>query len=268
MSPWVNALKSCKVFRIFERTHMTTRIALALIVTIALAIPATANAHITLQPDEAAAGEFTTLDVRVPNEGSDPATTRVSLRFPPGFFYALYQAVPGWSVKVKWQEPQGSEVRDITWIAKSDSTGIQAGQFQNFPIGTQLPGEVGDTLTFKAIQTYANGAVVRWVGGPESQRPAPRVVVTDDGGDRHASASVAPEVDDSDSNGLAIAALVVGIVALLLGAGALALAAWMLHSRRAGEAVDDPSAEMPQLELDWSGEGGDRQRDREDGGGD
>src|SRR5215218_4664955 len=203
---------------------MKTKITLALVAVIAFAMPADAGAHISLQPDEATAGEFTVLDVRVPNEGSGPATTKVSVRFPPGFYYALYQAVPGWSVKVKTRKPPNGQVQEITWTADSDRNGIQAGQVLDFPIGTQVPGEVGDTLTFKASQTYEDG-VVRWVGWPEAPRPAPRVVITDDGVDQRVAASETPDADDSDSdgNGLAIAALVVGIVALLLGGGALLL---------------------------------------------
>lgn len=249
---------------------MNIKITLALFAALVFAIPANAGAHITLQPDEATAGEFTVLDVRVPNEGSGPATTRVSVRFPPGFFYALYQAVPGWSAKVKTRKPPSGEVREITWTADSARAGIPPGQFQDFPVGTQLPGEVGDTLTFKAVQTYEDG-VVRWVGGPESSRPAPRVVITGDGVDRDAAASGAPEADDSDSdgNGLALAAFVVGVVALLLGGGALLLGALLGSGRISPRAVDSgegmASPHPPsQLRLEDALEEVDREQDEDD----
>lgn len=249
---------------------MKTKITLALVAVIAFAMPASAGAHISLQPDEAPAGEFTVLDVRVPNEGSGPATTKVSVRFPPGFFYALYQAVPGWSVKVKTRKPPNGEVREITWTADSARTGIPPGQFLDFPVGTQLPGEVGDTLTFKAVQTYEDG-VVRWVGGPESSRPAPRVVIADDGVDRGAAASGAPKADnsDSDGNGLAVAAFVVGIVALLLGGGALLLGALLGLGRvspRAGEPGEGMATPHPpsQLRLEDALEEVDREQDEDD----
>ncbi len=252
---------------------MKTKITLALVAAVAFAVPANAGAHISLQPEEATAGEFTVLDVRVPNEGSGPATTKVSLRFPPGFYYALYQAVPGWSVKVKTRKPPNSQIREITWTADSDRTGIQAGQLLDFPIGTQLPGEVGDTLTFKAVQTYEDG-VVRWVGGPESQRPAPRVVITDDGLGGRAAAAATPEADDSDSdgNGLAISALVVGVVALLLGGGALLLAALLGSGRvgvrgvASGGEIAFPASPHPpsQLRLEDALEEVDREQDEDD----
>ena len=67
----------------------------------------------------------------------------------------------------------------MTWTADSDKAGIQPGQFQDFPISVQIPGEAGDTLTFKALQTYDDGEVVRWIGAPESEEPAPQVAVTE-----------------------------------------------------------------------------------------
>lgn len=221
---------------------MKIKIALALVAALALAAPATAGAHVTLQPEEAAVGDFTVLDVRVPNERDDAATTKVEVQLPPGFVFASYQAVPGWSVQVKSQKlakpkqtddgPVTSEVREMTWTA--DGSGIGPGQFQDFPISVQIPGEAGDTLTFKALQTYDDGEVVRWIGEPDSEDPAPQVTVTEGGEDHHAAAAAAAadsaEADDSDGdgNGLAVAALVVAVLALLLGAGAL------LRSRRDG----------------------------------
>ena len=80
---------------------MKLKITLALIAILALAVPAGASAHVTLQPEEAAAGDFTVLDVRVPNERDDAATTKVDVQFPPGFVFASYQPVAGWSVEVQ-----------------------------------------------------------------------------------------------------------------------------------------------------------------------
>lgn len=221
---------------------MKIKITLALIAALTLAVPAAASAHVTLQPDEAAAGDFTVLDVRVPNERDDAATTKVAVRLPSGFVFASYRPVPGWSVEVKMQKlpkpvktddgPITSEVREMTWTADGDSAGIQPGQFQDFPISVQIPGETGDTLTFKALQTYGDGEVVRWIGAPESEEPAPQVAVTEGGEGHHVASSDPSEADDSggdgNGDGLAIAALFVGGLGLLLGAAAF------MRSRRRG----------------------------------
>jgi uncharacterized protein YcnI len=153
----------------------------------ALAVPAAAQAHVTLQPKQAAAGAFTVLDVRVPTERDDASTAQVDVQFPAGFAAASYQAVPGWRVRVikkKLATPIKTDDGPITegisrmvWTRTSRAGGIKPGQFQDFPISVQIPGKAGDTLTFKALQTYSNGEVVRWIGAADSDSPAPQVTV-------------------------------------------------------------------------------------------
>ena len=60
---------------------MRTMVAVAVLAA-TLALAATASAHVTLQPEEAPAGGFTRLDVRVPNERDDAGTTKVEVRVP------------------------------------------------------------------------------------------------------------------------------------------------------------------------------------------
>jgi hypothetical protein len=97
----------------------------------------------------------------------------------------------------------------------------------------QIPGKAGEELTFKAVQTYEH-EVVRWIGAPETEHPAPQVLVTPPkepgqatavartgGGEAGADGSAAPGSGassgsgGSDDKGLAIAALVVAVIALL-----------------------------------------------------
>jgi periplasmic copper chaperone A len=222
---------------------MKTKITLVLFGLLALTAPASAAAHVTLQPSEAAAGDFTVLDVRVPNERDDSGTTKVDVQFPPGFIFASYQPVPGWSVKVQMEKlakpitSHGEEITEqvaqMTWTADNAGAAIKPGQFLDFPVSVQIPGKAGDTLTFKALQTYENGEVVRWIGASDSEEPAPQVAVTEGGEEHHAAAAAdddEAEADDSEDdggNGLAIAALIVAALALLAGGAALA------RSRRA-----------------------------------
>jgi len=153
-----------------------------------LALPAAAQAHVTLQPNSAPAGAFTVLDVRVPTERDNASTARVDVQFPDGFAAASYQAVPGWRVRVIKKTltkpiqtddgPITEGVNRMVWTRTSRSGGIKPGQFQDFPISVQIPGKAGDKLTFKALQTYSNGEVVRWIGAAGSDAPAPQVTVT------------------------------------------------------------------------------------------
>jgi periplasmic copper chaperone A len=213
----------------------------------ALAVPAVAEAHVTVQPKTAAAGSFVVEDVRVPNETDDAVTTKVAVQFPEGFAEASYQTVPGWTVKVvkeklatpvKTDDGEVTEgIKTMTWTATSEADGIAAGQFQDFPLSVQIPGKAGDTLTFKALQTYSDGTVARWIGAPDADKPAPQVQVTAAVGDDHAAtaassatastenasapAAAVSSADDSDSNTLAIVALIVGALGLLAGGAGL-----------------------------------------------
>jgi periplasmic copper chaperone A len=154
----------------------------------ALAVPAAAQAHVTVQPNQAAAGAFTVLDVRVPTERDNASTAKVDVQFPNGFASVSYQAVPGWRVRVikkKLATPVQTDDGPITegvsrmvWTRTSRGRGIEPGQFQDFPISVQIPGKAGAKLTFKALQTYSDGQIVRWIGAAGSDTPAPQVTVT------------------------------------------------------------------------------------------
>lgn len=206
-----------------------------LIAVVALALPASAGAHVTLQPEEAPAEDFVVLDVRVPNERDNAATTKVDVQFPPGFPFVSYQPVAGWSVQVQMEKlakpitSHGEEITEqvsqVTWTADTDQAGVQPGQFVDLPISVQIPDKAGTALTFKALQTYDNGEVVRWIGAPESEEPAPQVLVTEGGEEHEAAASDSADEasDDSEdaSEGLGVAALIVGGLGLLAGGSAL-----------------------------------------------
>ena len=227
--------------RLDERIHMRARkLVPAALLALALLVPAAAQAHVTLQPNEAPEGAYTVLDVRVPNESDSENTTKVAVQFPEGFGDVSYQAVPGWKVEVvhdKLKKPIQTDDGPITEGVKEvifSGGKLPPGEFQDFPLSLQIPGKAGDELTFKAVQTY-EGEVVRWIGAPETEHPAPQVLVTPpkepgastvaqtSGGEPTAEGSAASSSSESSGGssdkGLAIAALVVAVIALL-GAGA------------------------------------------------
>jgi uncharacterized protein YcnI len=204
---------------------------------LALLAPAAAHAHVTLQPNEAPEGAYTVLDVRVPNETDNANTTKVAVQFPEGFGDVSYQAVPGWNVevihqklKVPIQTDDGPVTEGVKEVIFSGGK-LEPGQFQDFPMSVQIPGKAGEELTFKAVQTYDNGEVVRWIGAPESEHPAPQVLVLppkEAGAAATVNSKSLPltSSDSSDSGGssdkgLAIAALVVAVIALLVGGAAV-----------------------------------------------
>jgi uncharacterized protein YcnI len=196
-----------------------------------------ASAHVTLQPEEAPAGGFTRLDVRVPTERDNASTTKVVVQFPPGFLSVSTEPVPGWSSETTMRkldkpvEQFGEQVtEEVGQIAfTTDGEGIGPGQFQDFGLSLGVPDKAGSTLTFKAVQTYSNGEVVRWIGPPDAEEPAPQVKLTAAEGEGGAAepaaqqpqAPAAEEDDDSGSDTLSIIALIVGGLGLLAGLAAL-----------------------------------------------
>jgi periplasmic copper chaperone A len=214
---------------------MIRKLVPAALLALALLAPAAAEAHVTLQPNEAPEGAYTVLDVRVPNESDTENTTKVAVQFPEGFGDVSYQAVPGWNVEVihqKLKKPTQTDDGPVTEGVKEvifSGGKLPPGRFQDFPLSVQIPGKAGEELTFKAVQTYEK-EVVRWIGAPESEHPAPRVLVLPPKESEEASTvndkslplTSAGSDQSSDSGGssgegLAIAALVVAAIALLLG---------------------------------------------------
>jgi periplasmic copper chaperone A len=193
----------------------------------ALVLPGAAGAHVTVQPSEAPAKGFVVENVRVPSEEANASTTKVAVQFPPGFAEVSYEPVPGWRVtvkKTKLAQPittdEGDklteQVSEIIWSGGK----IAPGQFQDFPVSLQMPDKPGTTLTFKAVQTYDNGKVVRWIGPPNAQEPAPQVKVTAASGDSASATPASSTKSDDDSDTLVIVALIVGALGLLLGGAA------------------------------------------------
>ena len=129
-------------------------------------------------------GSFATLDIRVPNEMESANTVKLAVQVPPGFLDISTEYMPGWTSKVltsKLAKPVQTDdgevteqVREIIWTGDGKQGLIPPGQFLNFPISTEIPGKAGEELTFKVLQYYDNGEVVRWIGGPNSEEPAPQ----------------------------------------------------------------------------------------------
>jgi periplasmic copper chaperone A len=204
-----------------------------------LVLASAAGAHVTVQPGEVPAGGFTRLDVRVPTERDNASTTKVAVQFPAGFTTVSTEPVPGWTAKVtraKLAKPQvndeGEKITDrvdtVTWTA-TGGRGIGPGQFQDFGLSLAVPDKAGSALTFKAVQTYSGGEVVRWIGPPDSDEPAPQVKLTaaeEEGGGTAPAAQQQPASGDGGDDGggsdaLSIIALIVGAAGLAAGIAAL-----------------------------------------------
>ena len=158
----------------------------------ALVLPATsALAHVTVNPREATGGGYAKLAFRVPNERDDAGTTKLEVNLPADHPFASVSVrpQPGWTYTVdrtKLDTPIKVHDNDISEVvSKITWTGgtIKPGEFNEFEVSVgPLPSDA-DSITFKALQTYSNGEIVRWIeeatpGGSEPERPAPVLKLT------------------------------------------------------------------------------------------
>ncbi|MFF1918996.1 YcnI family protein [Streptomyces sp. NPDC058221] len=215
-----------------------------------LVLAGTASAHVSVQPQgEAAKGGYAVINFKVPNERDDAATTKLEVNFPTDHPLASVQpqAVPGWKIDVTTSklakpldmhgEKINKAVSKVTWTA--DGGKIEPGRFQQFPLSVgQLP-EDADQLVFKAIQTYDNKEVVRWIeeqkaGAEEPETPAPVLKLTAAADGAAAAAGSSDKSDSADhakdgkttasasSSSSDTTARVLGIVGIVIGVAGVA----------------------------------------------
>jgi uncharacterized protein YcnI len=205
---------------------------------------APASAHVTVNPSNATQGGYTKLTFRVPNEKDSVTTTAVEVNLPQDTPIASVSVkpTPGWTAvatKSKLDKPIKSDDGEITeavtkivWTASPDAA-IKPGEFQEFDISAGPLPEV-DKIVFKALQTYSDGDIVRWIeepasDGKEPEHPAPTLKLAKAAADT-ASADTPdkdqPAATTSDASarsranaglGLGIAALVVALAGLVVG---------------------------------------------------
>ncbi|MGW5620387.1 YcnI family copper-binding membrane protein [Streptomyces olivaceus] len=214
-----------------------------------LALSAPAFAHVSVQPEGTAAkGGYAVVDFKVPNERDNASTTKLEVNFPTDhpLSSVMPEPVPGWKAEVtkskldKPLESHGQKITEavskVTWTA--DGKGIEPGYFQKFPVSLGALPEDADQLVFKAVQTYSNKEVVRWIevqqeGQEEPETPAPVLELAAAEGDAH-GASGAKSGDDTEAaaqntaadsgsgDGSDTTARVLGIVGIVVGAAGVA----------------------------------------------
>ncbi|MEV6924276.1 YcnI family protein [Dactylosporangium sp. NPDC051485] len=220
-------------------THVVRAgVAAAAAITAALAFPAVASAHVTVNPNTAVQGGYTKVTFRVPTERDDASTTKLEVAIPTDKPIASVSLKPvqGWTAVTessKLTTPlktgDGGEITEavskITWTADANS-GIKPHQFQEFDVSLG-PLPQTDQIVFKALQTYSNGEIVRWIdepsAGAEAEHPAPVLKLTKKADTTAASAGPTATAEASGSGsdgtaiGLGIAGLVLGLAGLVVG---------------------------------------------------
>jgi len=238
---------------------MTRRIvfASALAGAILFALASAADAHVTVDPPSAPQGGNARLSFLVPNEDTHATVTKIQIAFPtppaaPISNVSVGQK-PGWKATVTTKHltkaiatDDGTVtdiVSEVDWAALTPAAAVKPGEFGEFTIDADgLPAHE-DRVVFKAVQTYSNGKVVRWIDpvteeSPEGAFPTPILELTVPGGTGTpttssvstggASTILAPATKDNSARALGVIGIALGAVALVFATGAL------VRKRRAG----------------------------------
>jgi uncharacterized protein YcnI len=203
-----------------------------------------ALAHVTTDPDSAPKGGEITLRFRVPNEETGASTTQVELDIPTDhpLLGVNVEPLAGWKINVTTRNlnppvqtddgPVSEAVSQIVWSAGS----IGPGQFQEFPILVQQLPKDANQVAFKAVQSYNNGDVVRWIdpvvaGQPAPEHPTPILTLTATPLD---PSQLAAKRDVNDATTDGVIGIIEGSAAILLSGAALLI----LFRRRPGRQSD------------------------------
>jgi len=200
-----------------------------------------ASAHVTVAaPGVAAGASDATIVVRVPTESDAASTTGLKLQLPTDHPIAgvLVAPIDGWTATIKNTKlatPLKTDDGDITEVVSeidwqaSAGGGIKPGFFGQFTIiAGKLPDGV-NSLTFKAIQSYSDGSSVSWIeqaapgSSAEPEHPAPVLQLAASSSAAGGSGSAAVSHSSSSGSGKATTGIVLGIVGIVLGGGALVL---------------------------------------------
>ncbi len=167
-------------------------------------LPALASAHARVSPPDSVKGKLQLYSLAVPTEKSGLTTSKLVMTVPSGFgIDSFAPPPPGWRQQVQ-QSGSGDNavVTRVTWTGGHTPTGEDSLFF------FLAQPSSSKTYTFQVQQTYSDGSIVNWAGPESSAAPAPTIDVKDSLGGGGVSA-------------LTIVAIVIGVLALLVGGFAL-----------------------------------------------
>jgi periplasmic copper chaperone A len=226
-----------------------------------------ASAHVTVDPSSAPKGGEITLGFRVPNEMSNADTVKVQIFFPTTnpILGVDPESIRGWQDTVITQHlttpiqtddgPVSDVVSEIDWSGGP----IAVGHFNEFYVLAQSLPTNTNSLVFKALQTYSNGDIVRWIdpvtpGQPDPPHPTPilyltgpltaasQAAVADESAPASAAASPVVSVAASSASAASVrSAKEVGVIGVVVGAlGLLAAIGSIVFTRRRAAPATPP----------------------------
>jgi len=218
-----------------------TRLGIVLVALVGLLVAGlgVASAHVSVSSPDATQGGFGKIVFRVPNESDTASTVKLRIQLPTDTPFASVstEPIPGWSTtltRTALNPPQkdddGNEISEAVSVvevaADPGNPGIGPGQFQEFSLSVG-PFPDAKTLSFAAVQSYSDGTETAWIdptveGQPEPDHPAPTLTVGASSSSSSSDGS-SSSADSGSSSGTGTVALILSIVALLLGVAGVVL---------------------------------------------
>jgi uncharacterized protein YcnI len=213
------------------------RRALLIAAAVALVAAPAASAHVQVRPALAAPGDPVLFQVIVPNE-KDAKTVEVTLQMPKDVLPFSFEEPEGWTRENK--EGSDGSLESVTWKGELAEDG-----FARFAFLASTPEQEGE-IVWKALQTYDDGSVARWIGAPDSDNPAAVTKISADAPRENAGGEGAEAEGETPSSAATTQAeqpgteqaepasatvedddsplpIILSVVALVLAAGALIL---------------------------------------------
>jgi periplasmic copper chaperone A len=133
---------------------------------------ASAQAHVTIQPKQAAADSYVQVAFTVPHGCDGSATVAIRVKLPDGVGSVKPQMKPGWTVEIKTRKletPQAvahgkaisEAVDEVSWRGGP----LPDSLFDSFGLVLKLPDTPGKNLYFPVVQECEQG-VHRWIEIP------------------------------------------------------------------------------------------------------
>lgn len=202
---------------------------------LAVAAPLAASAHVTVSPEEAAAGSYSVLTFAFSHGCDGSPTTALAIDIPEGVESVAPQIQPGWSIAL--EGPEGLPDRVVFTADEPVQSGLRATVTVQVKLGADLAGE---SVAFPVTQTCAEGETA-WTELAEAGQdphdldaPAPIVAVGEAAADDHAAGHDTAEVEDAESSAPAAdtSALPIALGAAGVVLGAAGLVAGLVALRR------------------------------------
>jgi periplasmic copper chaperone A len=211
----------------------------SLTLTTAVALACPALAHVEVSGTDTTQGGSGVVTFRVPTESDTASTTEVLVTLPDNtpILSVATQPKPDWTATVTKKNlpsPQKDEdgntvtqyVSQVDWKANNPQAAVPPDQFDMFSISAgPLPKQA--SVTLPALQTYSDGHTVNWnetaaAGQAEPDHPAPVLTLASSSTEQN-TAAPSPAASSGGPTWPGIVALIVAIVAVLLGLANLAL---------------------------------------------